>query len=82
MIEHNNTPWELKHIESLPLLGTTVNKWRQRNIRLFEHPIEPTALVSVGETFDGSTRVIAEEPRSAWATALDYAARGKVYVSE
>jgi hypothetical protein len=82
---HNNTPFSLDEIAKFAVLGETVNKWRQRNITLYQHPTETDMVVSVGTIFgqlDYSMTVIAVEPKDAWATALDYAAHGKVYVSE
>mgnify|MGYP000367212845 CR=1 FL=1 len=79
---HNNTPFTAEVLATLPVLGTTVNKWRGRTIALYGHPTDPERLVSVGVTFDGSMTVVADESRAEWATALDYAARGKVYTSE
>lgn len=72
----------MAQIGTFPLLGETVNKWRQRNILLYAHPSEAQSLVSVGTTFDGALTVAAVEPRESWIVALDYASRGKVYVSE
>ena len=66
----------------MTVIGATVSKWRERNITLLEHPLDPGKVISVGVTFDGRMTVIAEEPRTAWATALAYIASGKVYVSE
>lgn len=79
---HNNTTLSMEEIVQLPLIGATVNKWRQRNITLLALPTNPDRLISVGVTFDGKTTIICEEPRCDWATALDYIAHGKVYVSE
>ncbi len=78
---YNNTPFTAAELAALPVLGTTVNMWRGRTITLYGHPTDPARLVSVGVFLDGSTTVIADESRDEWATALDYAARGKVYTS-
>jgi hypothetical protein len=79
---HNNTAFTPAVLATLPVIGTAVNKWRGRNITLYGHPSDASRLVSVGVTFDGTMTVIADESRDEWATALDYASRGKVYVSE
>jgi hypothetical protein len=79
----NRTPFALEDIAKMPLLGKTVNKWRQRNVNLHQHPHKPDFVVSVGESFDGTLIVVADdETKAGWATALDYAEHGKVYVSE
>ena len=78
---HNNTTSTLETINALPVIGETVNNWRQRRITLRSHPTDPARLISVGATFDGSMVVIADDARKDWATALDYASRGKVYTS-
>lgn len=78
---HNNTAFSLEQLEALPILGTTINNWRQRHITLRQHPTDPSRLISVGVTFNGRMTVYADELRSEWATALDYIAQGKVYIS-
>jgi len=72
----------IEQIEALPLIGKTINNWRQRNVVLREHPTDPTMLISDGITFDNSLRVIAAEKRDCWTTALSYIEHGMVYVSE
>jgi hypothetical protein len=79
---HNNTKFTIDEINALPKIGETVNNWRQRNVVLRQHPANETMLVSIGVTFDGMMTVISEEPRDGWATALDYIAHGKIYVSQ
>jgi len=81
MKTYNNTNLSEKEVDSLECLGTTVNEWRGRNIRLLQHPNKPDYVISDGITFDNTMRVIAEEPKSAWTTSLEYAEAGKVYVS-
>jgi len=78
---HNNTEFELDVIAGFKLLGTTVNKWRERDIKLYQHPKKPDHVISDGITFDGKLRVIADETKLCWATALMYAERGEVYIS-
>ena len=78
----NHTSFSQSTIESFSYLGFTVSKWRQRNIKLYQHPTEPQTVISVGTTFDNEMMVIAAEPKSGWQTALDYAGRGEIYVSE
>jgi hypothetical protein len=78
----NNTQFALEEIAKMPLLGRTTNNWRQRNINLHQHPTETDTVVSVGTSFDGNRIIICQEPKLSWFTALDYAERGKVYVSE
>jgi len=81
MTIHNNTQFTLEQIQQFPVLGTTVNKWRERNITLHQHPHDENMVVSVGVTFDRNMTVISEETKQDWVTALDYAAHGKVYTS-
>ena len=79
---NNNTDLSPADIAALPVIGKTVNNWRQRNITLHAHPTDPTRLVSVGVTFDGAVTVVCDESRDEWRVALDYIAHGKVYVFE
>lgn len=79
----NRTGFTLESVRALPLLGRAVSKWRQRNIELYQHPTDENLVVSVGTTFDGKMMVVADdETKDSWATALEYAGRGKVYVSD
>lgn len=79
---HNHTDYTLEQIVAMPLLATTINKWRGRRIRLYQHPADENRVISVGVTFDGNMTVIASEFKHEWETALDYGSRGKVYTSE
>lgn len=79
---HNNTQFTLEQVERFKRIGETINKWRGRRITLYEHPEFPDHVISDGITFDNSMRVICQEPRTDWTTALDYIAHGKVYISE
>ena len=78
---YNNTPYDADTLATLPVLGETVNMWRQRRITLYAHPSDPARVISIGRTSDGRTIVIADEDRASWATALDYIAHDKVYTS-
>ena len=82
MITHNNTTFTEADIEAMPVLGSTVSKWRQRNITLRQHPHWADHVVSVGITFNGGLCVISAESKLDWRVALEYASRGEVYVSE
>lgn len=82
MKTQNNTSFPVQEIEKFPVLGKTVNKWRQRNITLYAHPSNPDRLISVGITFDGTRTIICDEEKKQWTVALEYASLGKVYVSE
>ena len=79
---HNHTPYTPEQVAGLVLLGRTVSSWRQRNISLYQHPEMADQVVSVGVTFDQAMTVLSVEPKSAWVTALAYAARGHVYISQ
>lgn len=78
---HNNTEFTMEQIREMPFIGRTVNKWRQRNIILYEAPNKEN-VISVGTTFDNQMTVVAEEPRSCWAAALECIEHGEIYVSE
>ncbi len=80
-VVHNNTTFTVDEVKALKPLGDTTNKWRQRNIILFQHPNDADRVISYGTTFDGGMIVIADELKTDWIVALDYASRGKVYVS-
>jgi hypothetical protein len=80
-VTYNNTHFTQVQIDNMVNLGMTVNNWRQRNVWLLQHPNDPDMVVSIGITFDQSMKVISAEPKSAWATALDYISQGKVYTS-
>ena len=79
---HNHTAWSLDQIAHFPKLATTVNKWRGRTIALYGHPDDATLVISVGTSFDRTLCVVSVETQHSWATALAYAAHGKIYVSE
>jgi len=75
----------IEQIEALPLIGKTINNWRQRNVTLREHPTDPTMLISDGISFDSfpeekKVRVIAEEKRECYTTALSYIEQGLIYI--
>lgn len=81
MTTHNNTTLTVAEVDALPVIATTVNNWRGRNIKLRQHPSDSGRVISDGTTFNGLMRVIADDLRADWSTALDYASHGKVYVS-
>lgn len=78
---YNNTPFTVEEIEKMSFIGTTVSLWRQRNVKLYAHPTDETLVVSSGLTFAKDMHVYAVEKRQMWATALEYIAHGRVYVS-
>jgi len=79
---YNRSGFTQEEIDKLNFLGVTISKWRQRNIKLYQHPTDETKVISVGEAIDNSMIVIALEDKLSYATALDYIAHGKVYMSE
>jgi hypothetical protein len=81
-VTHNHTPFSVNQIKSFQYLGRTVDKWRGRNVALYQHPSESDSVVTVGVTFDNSMTVVCVDKKTDWTTALDYAEHGKVYVSE
>jgi len=78
----NRTTLSEDDVNELTKLGFTVNKWRKRTITLYQHPTIEDHVISVGVSFDQTFTVVADEPKDVWATALDYAAQGKIYTSE
>jgi hypothetical protein len=82
MTVYNNTKFEEKEIETFPILGKTQNNWRKRNIILYKHPDKEDYLISVGTTFCESMKVISEEQKQDLTIALEYASRGKIYISQ
>ena len=81
MSTHNHTPYSETEIAALHQLGTTRSLWRQREILLYQHPTDAALLITVGTTFDRTMRVIVVECKTAYATALEYAHYGKIYIS-
>lgn len=78
----NNTNWSLEDISRMPLLATMKNNWRQRLVRIYQHPKHQEYVISVGEAYDGSQKIVCVESLGCYATAIDYARRGKVFVYE
>jgi hypothetical protein len=79
---HNNTSFTYEEITKFKRLAITINEWRQRNITLYQHPNDPERVISVGVTFNNSMIVVADEAKTLYQTALDYAKRGKIYTNE
>lgn len=63
---HNNTQFSIEEVEAKPILFIVMNKWRQRNIAVREHPTDPERCTSDGVSFDGKMRVIADDSRKDW----------------
>lgn len=70
MQTHNRTNLTLDEIAKLAVIKTGRNNWRNRNIRLCEHPANEDRLISDGITFDGTMRVICDETRAEWHQEL------------
>ena len=66
---HNNTNVELSEIQTKKLLCQIRNNWRQRNIRLYEHP-DTNMVYSVGMAFDMSSVVVCQETKKQWCREL------------
>jgi hypothetical protein len=79
---YNNTNFTDEEISNFPVIGKTINNWRQREIEIRTHPTDGTKVITIGTTFNGNMIVIADEDRTGYTTALEYIARGKVYVSQ
>ena len=71
MKTYNNTQFDPDQFASEEPLKIVCNNWRQRTIRLYAHPTDTDRVVSVGVSFDLSTRVVADESRSEWARELE-----------
>lgn len=71
-VVHNNTPYTPEQIQEQPVVGRVTNKWRERNITLYEHPENPENVISVGKSFCGNKIVVAVEKRTAWNRAIYY----------
>lgn len=68
-------------------IGRFINKWRGRNVAVYNHKTDPTKVVTYGRPIDGSTDPIrCVEPKANWESTiekiLDYDRMGKVYVYE
>ena len=75
MTTHNNTSFANIEQQIAGLLHPIKrgrNNWRGRDIVLYEHPTDPSRLISDGTTFDKSMRVIADESRDEWARELSH----------
>ncbi len=44
----NHTPWTPAMVEGFKLIETHLSLWRERIVRLYEHPTEPDKVVSFG----------------------------------
>lgn len=56
----------------LKLLAMCKNNWRRRHIKLYQHPKDPSLVVSVGIPYNGSSPpVVCVEPRSLWIGVLE-----------
>lgn len=52
---HNNTTLTEEQITKLPLIGKTINNWRQRNITLLAHPTDADRLITLVTRSTAST---------------------------
>ena len=79
MVTYNNSNLTLDQIKDLGLvLFTVMSNWRKRHITVYAHPSLENHLITIGIDFDGSKRVIASEPSSAWQYQLDQASYGQL----
>lgn len=69
-IVHNRTQFCFAELQNLPVLKVVINNWRQRNIKLCQHPVDYHKVISVGETFDGSAIIVCEELKTFWQREL------------
>ena len=70
IITYNSTLYTPEQIAALPVLFTVKSNWRQRNITIYQHPVLPDSVISVGVYFDGRKVVIADETREQWARQI------------
>ena len=70
---HNSTAWTEEQIKEFPLLGTFKNNWRRRTVSVYEHPDQPTRVVTVGRgqgPYDDT--VICSEFRDGYGRQLQF----------
>jgi hypothetical protein len=76
----NNTALPLEEIKRLPLVGLCKNKWRMRDVEIYQHPTDPNSVYSVGVNFDKKKTIICLESRKEHMWALNSFPR--VYIHE
>tara|TARA_R100001244_G_C5094592_1_gene117249 strand:- start:132 stop:395 length:264 start_codon:yes stop_codon:yes gene_type:complete len=52
------------------LLKVVKSEWRQREIKLYEHPTDQDKIISMGEKWDQTELIIVEETRQDWFREL------------
>jgi len=60
---NNNTPYTIEQIEAMEIIGAFKNNWRQRNVRIYQHPDYPDSVVTLGRPFDGSSEICTVEDK-------------------
>jgi hypothetical protein len=51
-------------------IGRFVNRWRQRNVAIYEHPNNAELIITVGTPFDGGKVIECEEKKKDYAATL------------
>jgi hypothetical protein len=62
--------WELDDVRKLDTIGFQNNQWRQRNVTVYQHPINADKVVTVGESFDDTKVFICEEYKDDWKNCI------------
>lgn len=65
---YNNTKLTLEDVKKRKMVGKCHNKWRGRNISLYEH--NETEVISVGVSFDLKDTFVCVDEKSGHANAL------------
>ena len=64
--EVNHTPYTLETIKGFCFLMMLDNKWRQRKVSVYQHPLFHDRVITVGVPFDGGGAIICDENKSLW----------------
>ncbi len=68
------------------LLGHFINKWRGRNVYIYQHKEKPDQVITVGEPIGGGQPIVCEEALSGYTATLsrikDAEANGGTYIYE
>jgi hypothetical protein len=62
--------WDLDDVRKLDAIGFQNNQWRQRNVTVYQHPINVDKVVTVGESFDDTNIIICEESKDNWQNCI------------
>jgi hypothetical protein len=60
-----------EEVVTLPIYGSFRNSWRNRYVTVRHHPTEPTAVITVGVSYDGAEVFICDEPYASYAHRIE-----------